>query len=224
MMFWDWRWFVVPGSALCVLPLVLLWGAALWPQAQARQAVLRWWAAVAVGVLLAAGSKIAFYGWGTGVRAWDLTCFSGHTVLGFSLWPVALAVLVPARQRRLRQLAVLAGVVFALLIAISRVKLRAHPVSEVIAGVMLGGVVAAIGLHALWRHAFAPRITGTVFALLVLGAGLYALPGWRFPMLPTERWLARTGAALAGRDAPVDRRRWRDVSILSPATETSLSR
>lgn len=224
MMLWDWRWFVVPGSALCVLPLVLLWGAALWPRADARRAVLCWWTAVAVAVLMAAGSKIAFYGWGTGVRAWDLTCFSGHTVLAFSLWPVALAVLVPARPHGLRLLAVLAGIAFAVLIAVSRVKLRAHPIPEVVAGMMLGGVVAAIGLRALWRHALAPRATATVLGLLVLGAALATLPGGHFPMLPTERWLAHVGAALAGRDAPVDRRRWRDVSILSPATETSLSR
>jgi hypothetical protein len=223
-MSWDWRWFVVPGSALCVLPLAALLGAALWAQPGARAAVLRWWCALALAVLLAAGSKMAFYGWGTGVRAWDLTCFSGHTVLALCLWPVAMAVLVPPQHRRLRQWAVVAGVAFALLIAISRVKLRAHPVSEVVAGAMLGGGVAMIALHALRRHGLPPRVTAAGFAALLLGIVIYTLHGGRFPMLPTERWLARAGAALAGHDAPVDRRRWRDVSVLSPPAEIPLSR
>jgi len=223
-MTWEWRWFVVPGSALCVLPLVVLLGAAVWSNPGGRAAVVRWWIAVIVAVVLAAGSKIAFYGWGVGVRAWDLTCFSGHAVLAFGLWPVALALAIPPARRGWRHLAVLLGTAFALLIAISRVELRAHPVSEVIAGVLLGGSVALVAMRALRGQWLAPRTTGAIVVLMVLFALACGLAGRRFPMLPSERWLARAGAAWAGREAPVDRRQWRQVRLPASQTETPLSR
>ncbi|HEY0334211.1 MAG TPA: phosphatase PAP2 family protein [Stenotrophomonas sp.] len=208
-MHWDWRWLVVPGSALCVLPLVLILGVLVMPQTGARHTVWRWWWAVAVGVGLTAGSKIAFYGWGVGVPAWDLTCFSGHTVLALSLWPVALSLVVPPARPMLRAAAGLTGWVFALLIGFSRIELRAHPLSEVIAGALLGGLVAAVGLHALRRQWLRPRASGGV-ALLLCGALVVTwVAERRFPMLPTENWLARIALVLSGHQAPVDREQWR---------------
>src|SRR5690606_22629334 len=148
----KWQWLVAPGSAIYLVPLVLLAGAAVvLRDRSATRAVLRWWAAVAVVCLLIAASKIAFYGWGTGIRAWDLTCFSGHTALSLAVWPVVLMLLAPAERRRRRMAAALAGVAFAGLIGYSRIPLGAHPVSEVIAGVLLGGLGAALGFSAL-RH------------------------------------------------------------------------
>lgn len=224
---WEWRWFVVPGSALCVLPLVLLLGALVMRRndAGARAAVLRWWVAVAAGVAITAASKLAFYGWGIGVRAWDLTCFSGHTVLALSLWPIALALPIAPTRPLLRRLMAAAGIVFALLIGLSRIELRAHPVSEVIAGILLGGAVAAVGLHALRRHWLSPPRTAAVAVLLSTALLGTWLGGARYPMLPSEAWLATVAARLSGRAGPIDRSHWRQGAALVPAgTETALPR
>jgi len=221
---WDWHWFVVPGSALCVLPLAALVGLLLMRVPAARAPVMRWWCAVAAGVALVAASKMAFYGWGVGVRAWDLTCFSGHTVLAFSLWPVLAAVAVPPRKRRWRWLATAAGVGFALLIGLSRIALDAHPPSEVIAGTLLGGAVALASLRALRGQWLAPDASAAVALLL---CGLFLALAWtdlRFPRVPSEHWLARAATAVSGRQAPWSRKAWPAETPLSPDVEAARSR
>ncbi|WP_051412698.1 phosphatase PAP2 family protein [Pseudoxanthomonas sp. J35] len=222
-MSWDWRIFVLPGSAWLVLPLVAVLGAVLAARdPSARGPVLRWWAAIAVAVLLVAASKIAFYGWGTGVRAWDLTCFSGHTVLGLVLWPVALALLVSPRHRAWRVSLAAVGWIFAGLIGVSRLMTRAHPPSEVLAGVLLGAAVAAHGLHTLRRHQW-PRAWGMVPVILCLLAALWIDP--RSMRLPdSERWFAQIGATLAGRDKPWSRRLFKDVKAASVQALRNLPR
>jgi len=208
-MSWDWRIFVLPGSAWLVLPLVAVLGAVLAARdPSARGPVLRWWAAIAVAVLLVAASKIAFYGWGTGVRAWDLTCFSGHTVMAFAVWPVTLMLSMPVARPALRTAGLIAGVLLAALIGYSRIPLGAHPPSEVLAGVALGGAAALVGTRAMWRQQLPLQLAPVLAVLVVLAL---ALPGRHLPVLPSEKWFAAAGTALSGRDAPVNRKKWRDV-------------
>lgn len=204
---WNWHVFIAPGSALFVLPLVVALGVVLaLREPAARGAVLRWWGAVGTAVALVAASKVAFYGWGTGIRAWDLTCFSGHTVMALAFWPMALALLVSPRHRAWRRTAAGVGWLVGVLVGISRVPLGAHPPSEVLAGALLGGAVALYGLHVLRDHRW-PRWPTVALGALCLLAALWL---WRHsaPTLPSERWFAAIGTTLAGRDAPVDRRKW----------------
>ena len=220
---WRWEVFIAPGSALFVLPLVALLGVVLATgDRSARGPVLRWWCVVAVAGGLVAASKIAFYGWGTGIHAWDLTCFSGHTVMALAFWPVALALLVPPRRRAWRRAATVIGFACGLLVGISRIHLGAHPASEVLAGTLLGGAAAACGLHALRHHRWPPVPTVlTGLACLLVAARLSRHPA---PTLPSERWFATIGTALAGRDAPVDRHRWRHEGPSSRDRNMSLPR
>jgi membrane-associated phospholipid phosphatase len=206
-MTWDWRLLVAPGSALFVLPLAAAIGLLLLRQAGTRGAVLRWWCALVLAATAVAASKIAFYGWGTGIRAWNLTCFSGHTVLALGFWPVALALLVPPRRRAWRRGAAALGWGFGLLIGYSRLPLGAHPVSEVLAGVALGGATALYGLHVLRGRWLPPRSTALLAALGLLA--LLWLSQRTMPTLPSERWFAAIGTTLSGRDAPVDHRTWK---------------
>lgn len=185
----KWQWLVAPGSAIYLVPLVLLAGAAVvLRDRSATRAVLRWWAAVAGVCLLVAASKIAFYGWGTGVRAWDLTCFSGHTALSLAVWPVVLMLLAPQDSPGWRATAALAGTAFAGLIGYSRIPLGAHPVSEVIAGLLLGGLGAALGLQAMWRRS----LHGTFLPAIVLAIGVsVVLPPDRVVAFSSEKWFKK---------------------------------
>ena len=127
------------GDAALVLPLLVVAMAGLAIQGPGqRRAALRWALIIATCLTLVAASKIAFYGWGTGIRRWNLTCFSGHTVSAWLAWPALLMLMAPARLRALRIALLVIGTAIAACVGWSRVPLGAHPVSEVIAGTLLG--------------------------------------------------------------------------------------
>lgn len=207
-MMWSWHWLTPLGHIAVVWPLTL--GTAAMLAARRTEpgtvrAAATWLAAMAAASLLVAASKIAFYGWGIGIREWNLTCFSGHTVLALAFWPVFLALLVPPQWSRMRGIAVVAGVIVGLMVGISRLRLGAHPPSEVLAGVALGAISAALSLRGLRDHCLGVAQLG---AAGVLVAVLCVWSGIRPSKLPTERWLAEWGAQLSERQKPFRRNEW----------------
>jgi membrane-associated phospholipid phosphatase len=205
-MHWNWHWPSALGNAAQVLPLLACVALLLAMQSrEARRGAAQWLiVAVAAGGIVAA-SKIAFYGWGTGVHAWNLTTPSGHTVGALVFWPVFLALLVPPAQTGWRRTAIALGVALALLCGMSRWMIHAHPLSEVLAGLAVGGLATLITLHALRdRHLALSRAATIAGLLFALGACSLLQPF----ALPSERWFAQCGAWLAGRDAPLSRKLW----------------
>ncbi len=201
----EWHALTPFGEAIRIWPVALLAGGLLAWRGHARAAVV-WLSALLFACLLVMASKIAFYGWGVGVRAWNLTCFSGHVVQALGLWPVLLAMAVPVRWPTWRTFAFSLGVLLAGLVGISRFASRAHPPSEVIAGALLGIGVALVGLRALHGANLPPRRSLIVFALAAL---LFLVDGDRFlPKLPSERWFQQIAVALSGHEKPVSRRAW----------------
>lgn len=182
------------GSSSLLLPACLLLMAGLW-RTQQRRALL--WLVLslgaAVGITLV--SKIAFYGWGLGVAAWDFTGVSGHTLLAAALLPLLLRCL-PGWGRW----GALAGAGLALTVGVSRVAVGAHSPSEVLAAWLLGGAVAAAVLAALGtvrlRH---PALT--VAPLLLLGS--LHTPAATY--LPSHSWEVRAALWLSGRATPYTR-------------------
>ena len=203
----NWSLITHLGDAALVLPLIVAaaLGLALQGTPQ-RRAALTWCAIAATSLLLVAASKIAFYGWGTGVRAWDLTCFSGHTVSAWLTWPALLMLSAPRHYRALRIGMLCAGIAIAAVVGWSRVPLGAHPVSEVIAGTALGAAGAWLSVRALRDQALGGRGLGVVMAVL-LALALVSQTSVARPN--SERWFQAVGVALSGADAPVDRRAWR---------------
>lgn len=203
----SWAWLTPLGNAVLLAPLmaavvlVLLWRA----RGQ-RKDVLRWPLALLAAVAVVAASKIAFYGFGFGVKSWNLTGYSGHAAVALAFWPVFLMLLVPVRFITLRPLLVVAGVVLGLMVGYSRIVLGAHPPSEVLVGVILGGLVAAVGVGHLLRLELGMPV------VVLLLAAMIALPLWKPEWtnmhLPSERWFARIGTELSGRDKPHRRATW----------------
>ena len=68
-----------------------------------------------VGAIVCA-SKLAFMGWGIGIRELDFTGFSGHSALSASIWPVMMWLLTGRFSTAVRKTAVLSGYALALLI------------------------------------------------------------------------------------------------------------
>lgn len=202
----NWSRITHLGDAALVLPLLVaaIVGLAIQGPTQ-RRVALQWALVITASITLVAASKIAFYGWGTGIRRWNLTCFSGHTVSAWLAWPALLMLMAPARLGALRIALLVTGIVIAACVGWSRVPLGAHPVSEVIAGTLLGAAAAAWIIRALWNHAFDNRGIAMLTALL-LALALLTQAGLERPH--SERWFQKVGTSLSGTDQPVDRSRW----------------
>jgi membrane-associated phospholipid phosphatase len=201
-----WHLLSLPGAFGLVLPLLVC---AAWrlrqDSADGARAARRWLLASAGAVAIVITSKVAFYGWGTGIRAWNLTCPSGHTVLALLLWPPLLGLLVPPHQRAWRALAISAGLLLGLGCAVSRLMIQAHPPSEVLAGLAVGGLAAVLAVRAVrGQHLALRRAALAAVAVLLLGVCMAVMPIG----LPAEQWFALLGARLAGREQPVQRKAW----------------
>ncbi|CAI1119609.1 phosphatase PAP2 family protein [Serratia entomophila] len=112
-------------------------------------------------------SKLAFMGWGIGIRELDFTGFSGHSALSASIWPVMLWLLAGRYSANVRKIAVLCGYALALLIGYSRLAIHAHSVSEVVTGLALGFIVSSTFLW-LQRNVPPPRLSYRKIAAALL--------------------------------------------------------
>ncbi len=147
-------------------------------------------------------TKIAFLGWGVGVRTLDFTGISGHALMSTAVLPVAIFVaLLPARGA-VRGAGVVAGLLLGVLVGVSRVVLDAHSVSEVVAGCALGAVVALGFVRFAWRaeHGkLAPAPVAASLAIVVIT--LHGVP------VPTQRWITEIALGLSGHERPYVRAR-----------------
>jgi hypothetical protein len=163
-----------------------------------------WICLLAAGAALVGITKIAFLGWGIGIRAWDFTGISGHSMLSTAVFPVTLYVLMLPYSRHARLLGVLAGLGCGLLVGLSRLVLNAHSLSETVAGCALGAAVA-LAFVACNRGTRATRLSSLTVALslVVLTGSLYQF------RLPTQRWVTHLALGLSGHDRPYVRASWR---------------
>ncbi|MEO8938144.1 MAG: phosphatase PAP2 family protein [Burkholderiaceae bacterium] len=163
------RW----GNAILLLPLAACLCVGLWVAGD-RRVAWRWAVCFGSAVLLVFATKLAFLGWGLGIRSLDFTGISGHSTLAASVLPVFAWWLTQGRRLDVQRRAVVAAVVLALLVGVSRLLLQTHSISEVIAGLALGNLVAwaVIPRGVVTRHRYVFR--GLVLAALLV-AGL--VPG-----------------------------------------------
>lgn len=97
----------------------------------------RWLLATTLTAGVTLASKLAFMGWGIGIKSVHFTGFSGHAAMSSVLYPV-VGVLLSGPGKRARAIGLAAGCTLAAAIAWSRIPLHAHSLSEVIAGLALG--------------------------------------------------------------------------------------
>jgi membrane-associated phospholipid phosphatase len=190
------------GESGFLLPLgLLLWFWLVF--ARCFRASFIWAAAFGFAVLAVVASKIAFLGWGIGIPSLNFTGFSGHTMLAAALFPALAYSMSKPEYPRLRAAAVLGAFVLAFLIAVSRVTLDAHSVSEVIAGFLLGAAaaLALIGFAPLGGRAVLP-----VWVVLVAVALSGALSiGHR---VPSHQIIVTMALKLSGHEHPYRRAPW----------------
>lgn len=198
-----WQHITALGGLSFTGPLALL--IAVLMAARGRVELALFWCVVFGAAMVAVvASKVAFLGWGIGIRQWGMAGISGHAARAAAIFPVVCFLLFQdTGKKRVLNAAVMAGVVLGALASWSRVEVRAHTVSEAVFGFVLGTAVALIFI----RHALhEPRIQLRVI-LLALCASLLVLMPEREPV-DTEKWMTVLAMKLAGHDRPYQRWSW----------------
>ena len=156
-----------------------------------------------IGMTLVVVTKMAFVGWGIGVASVEFAGFSGHAMRAAAVYPVAAFLAFRSSSRGIRYAATAAAVVFAILIAVSRVPVMAHSVSESVTGCILGLAVSAafIRFASTERHWAMSRMLVVLCLPIVLVAP-------RVEPVPAEQWITEAALYLSGRDRPYTRAMW----------------
>jgi membrane-associated phospholipid phosphatase len=201
------------GGAGLTLPLAL--AIALWLALGYTWRMAAVWLGLlgaAIGVVTL--TKIAFLGWGVGVREWDFTGVSGHAMLSTAVYPVALfLMLLPARPP-VRALGVALGLAAGIAVGTSRVVLDAHSPSEAVAGCVVGAFAAVMFVWWSWNARPGQLSAAPVaLSLVILAVALHDV------RVPTQSWITHLALHLSGHERPFIRARWkagRDIAQPSP--------
>ena len=199
----TWYFTTTLGGVGFTAPLaiaIVLWLAA----AHCRRLALLWGALLGAVIVLVMASKLAFLGWGLGIEALDFTGFSGHAARAAAIYPVAAYLLLFGRRALWQNAGVVLGMLVALAVAVSRVRLGTHPPSEAAAGFALG-LAAALLFVARVRASRSfhpvPRIVGLSMVILLFQPLLEPVR--------SEQWMTALALHLSGHDRPYERATWR---------------
>jgi hypothetical protein len=188
------------GEAQILLPALATVVIALAWQNETRALAARWLMGVVLATLVTTLSKVAFMGWGIGSAALDFTGFSGHSMYAAAVYPALFAMLVPVRFVRARHMALGLGCGLAVLVALSRIVVNAHSVSEIVGGLALGAAASAaiVGEGKFARAQLNPVLP----SLLVLWV---ALTPFQMPTSRSHALVTRIALALSGHSVPFTR-------------------
>ncbi|MGX9772283.1 phosphatase PAP2 family protein [Janthinobacterium aestuarii] len=175
--------------------------------------VLSWSLWYGCGLALVVLSKLAFMSWGVGSSTLDFTGFSGHAMRAGAVFPVLMYVLLQRAEPRWRHAGVLVGVAFAVLVAISRVVVHAHSVSEAVSGCVLG---LALALGFLWNARGAVNFAVS-HALALASLALMVALSFKAEPMPTEQWLQKLAIVLSGHERVFSRADWKLAQDGRPA-------
>ncbi|MGK3185615.1 phosphatase PAP2 family protein [Raoultella planticola] len=171
----NWQWVSFFGDSTVLLPSAAAVFMVLFLRRPSRQIAWQWGLLFGITGAIVSASKLAFMGWGIGIRELDFTGFSGHTALSTAFWPIFLWLLCARGSVVLRRTAMVMGYLLAGLVGYSRLAIHAHSPSEVIAGLLLGAIGSALFLL-LQRNSSrvvdAQLSWGGVLSLIIIPAAL----------------------------------------------------
>jgi membrane-associated phospholipid phosphatase len=190
-----WMYFTKLADTNVLMPLAFLLAVWLCCLHRWREAAL-WMVLFCGGLGIVAATKIAYIGWGVG-GAYDFTGISGHAMRAAAVAPVIAILALQSRSHTALVGALLSALAFSIAIAVSRLVLHMHSLSEVLSGLLLGGALAAAFLAwPRYRRIMPWNIALVTAGALIAFAGLMAKPA------PTERWIERIALYLSGHDKP----------------------
>ena len=200
----SWPFISFFGDSTVLLPSAALLFAVLLLRKKTAYLAWQWAALFGITGAIVSLSKLAFMGWGIGIRDIDFTGFSGHSALSAAFWPIFLWLLCARFSSAIRILFVAAGYAIALLVAYSRLVIHAHSVSEVIAGALLGSIASGAFLLLQKRRSKAEpaQISWGAVACMVLIPAMLLQTGVK---APTQSLLGKVAVALGPLEKPFTR-------------------
>ncbi|HEX5343685.1 MAG TPA: phosphatase PAP2 family protein [Duganella sp.] len=206
MMMW-WHWLSVIGSLAVTGPIgvaIVVWLLA----GKSWRLTAIWLALFGAGMALVVVTKMAFIGWGIGVASVEFAGFSGHAMRAAAVFPVAGFLATRSSSQLLHWIGTAVGVLLAVLIAVSRVYVRAHSVSEAVTGCLLGLAVAAVFI---WYASTENHMALSRLLVLLCIPVLLVAP--QVEPIPAEQWITKAALYLSGRDQPFTRQMWRKPAL-----------
>jgi membrane-associated phospholipid phosphatase len=163
-----------------------------------------WWIVLfGAGMTLVVATKIAFIGWGVGVAAIDFTGISGHAMRATAVLPIIGCLAFNGCRRWVRLAGFAAGLSVVLLIAVSRVIVEAHSVSEAASGAVLGTAISWMFMR-ITSPVILPAMNVWLIVLSLVGLFWvsFAEPA------PTQELLTGFALKLSGHERPFTRADW----------------
>lgn len=195
-------WF---GDSNLLLPAGAAMFLALLLSVSARGLAVRWALAFGLTGFVVLITKVAFVAWGVGSAELDFTGFSGHSALSACFWPAwAWLVTAPMDRPGLRRSAVVAAYLLALLIAVSRLMLEVHSVSEVVSGLVVG-IAGSLWFLAGTRERKLHQRPGMASMLIALGTTAMMTIVLHGKPAPTTHWIETSVMQMLGITTPFTR-------------------
>ena len=210
----GWLFLTRFGEMQMLLPAALAAILILFQKQATRPLALGWLISLAMATLVTTASKVAFIGWGIGVPEIDFTGVSGHTMLATAVYPLLFSLLASQLAPQYQKVAVAVGFLLALLVGQSRLAIDVHSVSEVLAGVLLGG---AVSLSMLVKNAL-PRGTAGLASwyMVVVFCGFFMASLLNTPQVNPHSWVIQLSLKLSGSATPNTREKVKKSQLSPP--------
>ncbi|HIH8839606.1 TPA: phosphatase PAP2 family protein [Escherichia coli] len=105
----NWQLISFFGDSTVLLPSAAALFIVLMLRKTSRLLAWQWSLLFGITGAIVCASKLAFMGWGLGIRELDYTGFSGHSALSAAFWPIFLWLLSARFSAGLRKAAVITG-------------------------------------------------------------------------------------------------------------------
>ena len=203
---------IAPYAGITVMIPALL-AVAVWLNFSAsRRLALLWLAVVVAAYGAVTFSKLLFKGWGHGLEALNIAVFSGHAMNACLVTPVLLSLLARQWSPLLRwpaaALALIGGWYFSFTVVAPYV----HPLSEAIAGALIGSLGSLTFLALAERSEIRPLPARAVAMGLTVIAVCASLPKYT-----AEGLLNHFAITLSGAEEPYLKPHWHE----SPTAQSS---
>ena len=188
------------GEAQILLPAAALTAIFLFARPETRRLAVSWMLLIITAAVITTASKIAFIGWGVGWADLNFTGISGHAMFAAATYPILMMTFLPGRSRGSHRLSLALGCALAVVIGLSRIKVGAHSLSEVLAGLIVGGAVTATAL----AISKASAITIRPIVPVILLAWVAVMP-FKLHASQTHSLVIRLALVMSGNETPFTR-------------------
>jgi hypothetical protein len=165
-----------------------------------------WWAVLFLSSLaLVIVSKIAFIGWGFGIKTIDYKAISGHATLTAAVLPVMFNLILQILKFGPHHAGIFLGLSLAFFVSVCLVVYGFHTSSEAIFGSMLGSIVSLFFLRIV---AGSSKIFCFSACAIIMSITTFILLHYAI-LISAQYWMTSIALHLSGHDTPYSWHTWR---------------